>query len=94
MHDVSLHQIDAIVVWMVLFASVIINIGRRGQDGRSAWELRYGHNCGRQMAEFSEQVLWRDDSEKSRLGDGWRRGVHLGPCLRTSDSLVGTAGGT
>eukprot|EP00971_Amphidinium_carterae_P205752 4083186-Amphidinium_carterae.1 len=46
------------------------------------------------MAEFSEQVLWRDDSKKSRLEDRWRRGVYLGPCLRTSDSLVGAADGT
>eukprot|EP00971_Amphidinium_carterae_P226187 4486514-Amphidinium_carterae.2 len=47
MHNVTLVQIDAIVVWMVLFASMIISIGRRGKDGRSAWELRYGRNCGR-----------------------------------------------
>eukprot|EP00971_Amphidinium_carterae_P146341 2900761-Amphidinium_carterae.1 len=46
---------------------MIINIGRRGLDGRTAWELRYGRSCGRQMAEFSEQVLWRDDGKKSRL---------------------------
>eukprot|EP00971_Amphidinium_carterae_P126698 2510171-Amphidinium_carterae.1 len=52
MHNVRLEQSDAIVVWMVLFASMIISIGRRGQDGRSAWELRYGRNCGRQLAEF------------------------------------------
>eukprot|EP00971_Amphidinium_carterae_P005948 117314-Amphidinium_carterae.1 len=52
---------------------MIINIGRRGQDGRSAWELRYGRNC---------------------LEDRWHKGVYLAPCLRTSDSLVGTAEGT
>eukprot|EP00971_Amphidinium_carterae_P045469 894725-Amphidinium_carterae.1 len=55
MHNVKLEQSDAIVVWMVLFASMIINIGRPGQDGRSAWELQYGRSCGRQLAEFSEQ---------------------------------------
>eukprot|EP00971_Amphidinium_carterae_P189427 3760183-Amphidinium_carterae.1 len=60
MHNVTLVQTDSIMVWMVLFASMIINIGRRGQDGRSAWELHYGRNSGRQMAEFSEQILWRD----------------------------------
>eukprot|EP00971_Amphidinium_carterae_P324308 6444683-Amphidinium_carterae.1 len=60
MHNVTLVQTDPIVVWMVLFAPMIINIGRRGQDGRSSWELRYGRNCGRQLAEFSEQILWRD----------------------------------
>eukprot|EP00971_Amphidinium_carterae_P102307 2025557-Amphidinium_carterae.1 len=55
LHNITLVQSDALVVWMVLFASMIINIGRRGPDGRTAWELRYGRNCGRQMAEFSEQ---------------------------------------
>eukprot|EP00971_Amphidinium_carterae_P302634 6013359-Amphidinium_carterae.1 len=74
---------------MVLFASMVINIGCRGQDGRSAWELCYGHKCGRQMPEFSEQILWRDGSKKSRLDDRWHKGLYLGPCLRTSDSLVG-----
>eukprot|EP00971_Amphidinium_carterae_P285985 5678422-Amphidinium_carterae.1 len=46
------------------------------------------------MAEFSEQILWRDDSKKSRLEDRWHKGLYLGPCLRTSDSLVGTSDGT
>eukprot|EP00971_Amphidinium_carterae_P351081 6491901-Amphidinium_carterae.1 len=49
------------------------------------------------LAEFSEQVLWRDDSKKSRLEDTedrGHRGVYLGPCSRTSDSLVGTTEGT
>eukprot|EP00971_Amphidinium_carterae_P107910 2136428-Amphidinium_carterae.1 len=73
---------------------MVINIGRRGPEGRTAWELRYGRNGGRQMAEFSEQVLWRDDSKKSRLEDRWRKGVYLGPCLRSSDSLLGTLDGT
>eukprot|EP00971_Amphidinium_carterae_P275602 5468716-Amphidinium_carterae.1 len=42
LHDITLVHSDAIVVWMVLFAAMIINIGRRGPDGRTAWELRYG----------------------------------------------------
>eukprot|EP00971_Amphidinium_carterae_P102767 2034289-Amphidinium_carterae.1 len=46
------------------------------------------------MAEFSEQILWRDDSKKSRLEDRWHKGVYLGPSLRSSDSLVGCADGT
>eukprot|EP00971_Amphidinium_carterae_P131544 2604942-Amphidinium_carterae.1 len=50
------------------------------------------------MAEFSEQVVWRDDSKKSRLDDRWHnlphKGVYLGPCLRSSDSLLGTLDGT
>eukprot|EP00971_Amphidinium_carterae_P014403 284487-Amphidinium_carterae.1 len=29
LHNITLVQSDAIVVWMVLFASMIINIGRR-----------------------------------------------------------------
>eukprot|EP00971_Amphidinium_carterae_P009039 178571-Amphidinium_carterae.1 len=41
----------------------------------------------------------RDGSKKSRLDlevleDRWHRGVYLGACLRTSDSLVGTTEGT
>eukprot|EP00971_Amphidinium_carterae_P063739 1261640-Amphidinium_carterae.1 len=46
------------------------------------------------MAEFSEQILRRDGSKRSRLEDRWHRGVYLGPCLRTSDSLVSTTEGT
>eukprot|EP00971_Amphidinium_carterae_P177580 3521966-Amphidinium_carterae.1 len=52
LHNIILVHSDALVVWMLLFAAMIINIGRRGPDGRTAWELRYGRNCGRQMAEF------------------------------------------
>eukprot|EP00971_Amphidinium_carterae_P216839 4304329-Amphidinium_carterae.1 len=36
---------------MVLFASMIINIGR------SAWELRYGHNCARGVMRLRRVVL-------------------------------------
>eukprot|EP00971_Amphidinium_carterae_P154812 3069615-Amphidinium_carterae.1 len=46
------------------------------------------------MAEFSEQILWRDGSKKSHLEDRWHKGVYLGPCFWTSDSLVGTTEGT
>eukprot|EP00971_Amphidinium_carterae_P196387 3896575-Amphidinium_carterae.1 len=35
------------------------------------------------MAEFSEQILWRDDTKKSRLEDRWHKGVYLGPSLRS-----------
>eukprot|EP00971_Amphidinium_carterae_P265645 5270115-Amphidinium_carterae.1 len=41
LHGITLCASDAIVVWTVLFAAsaMVINIGRRGPDGRTAWEL-------------------------------------------------------
>eukprot|EP00971_Amphidinium_carterae_P280453 5567632-Amphidinium_carterae.1 len=39
LHSITLCASDAIVVWMVLFAAMVINIGRRGPEGRTAWEL-------------------------------------------------------
>eukprot|EP00971_Amphidinium_carterae_P114860 2274982-Amphidinium_carterae.1 len=39
LHNITLVHSDALVVWMVLFTAMIINIGRRGPDGRTAWEL-------------------------------------------------------
>ena len=39
--------------WMVDFAAMSINIGRRGVDGRTAWELRHGRSCKRARWPYS-----------------------------------------
>eukprot|EP00971_Amphidinium_carterae_P019919 392468-Amphidinium_carterae.1 len=42
------------------------------------------------MAEFSKQVLWRDNSKRSRLEDKWHRGVYLGRLGEEVPMEVGT----
>eukprot|EP00971_Amphidinium_carterae_P324539 6449987-Amphidinium_carterae.1 len=43
------------------------------------WPSSVSRCCGEATARFC--------CKKSRLEDRWHRGVYLGPCLRTSDSL-------
>eukprot|EP00971_Amphidinium_carterae_P259645 5152045-Amphidinium_carterae.1 len=71
-----------------------VNIGRRGSDGRTAWELRHGRKFGRWLAECTEHVMYRDSDKKaSRLDDRWHDGIYLGPCLNKNESYVGTKEG-
>eukprot|EP00971_Amphidinium_carterae_P177424 3518783-Amphidinium_carterae.1 len=37
LHNTTLASDSDLVAWMVLYAMMTINIGRRGQDGRTAW---------------------------------------------------------
>ncbi|CAK0826820.1 unnamed protein product [Prorocentrum cordatum] len=39
------------------FAAMSINLGRRGADGRTAWELRHGRPFNKDLACFSEKAL-------------------------------------
>ena len=47
------------MTWLVGWAAMSINIGRRGVDGRTAWELRHGRPCKRLTAQFGEVVMWK-----------------------------------
>ena len=47
------------MTWLVAFAALQINAARKGSDGLTAWELRYGRPFRRLVCDFEERVLWR-----------------------------------
>ena len=79
---------------MVEHAAMTINFGRRGPDGRTAWELRHGRPFRRCLAGFSEKIMYLPGGKRaSRLEDKFLPGIYLGQSLRTDESLIGTSNG-
>ena len=66
--------------WLVKHASLLINIFRRGEDGRTAWERRKGRAFKRDIHEFGEQVLYPKPGSggKDKFDARWESGVFLG----------------
>ena len=66
-----------------------LNIGQRGEDGRSAWERVKGKGFNREIPEFGEQVLYLKPESlgvnklDSRWEPGhfWAFGMNQGNCL-------------
>ena len=68
-----------------------INLGRRGPDGRTGWELRHGRPFGRTLPGFGEVVHFLPGGKRSSgLTDKFSTGVYLGPTLRSDELLVAT----
>ena len=55
-YNIEIKSIDPGVAWLVMWACMTINIGRRGKDGRTAWELRHGKPFKRPVANFGELI--------------------------------------
>ncbi|CAK0903034.1 unnamed protein product, partial [Prorocentrum cordatum] len=77
LHGVSVGIERPVTPWMVEFAAMSINLGRRGAGGRTAWVLRRGRPFNGDLACFSEK-------------DELLAGLYLGPALRTGEVYIGT----
>jgi hypothetical protein len=94
LHGVEVGSDSPLVTWMVEYAANTINIGRRGQDGRTAWELRHGRAFKRKVVAFSEKAMYLPGGKRaSRLEDKFFEGIFLGFSMRTDEALVGTRDG-
>ncbi|CAK0830057.1 unnamed protein product [Prorocentrum cordatum] len=91
LHGVSIGVEHPVTPWMVEFAAMSINLGRRGADGRAAWELRRGRPFNKDLACFSEKVLYLPGGKrKAGIEDKFLAGLYLGPTLRTGEVYIGT----
>ena len=43
-----------VLAWLVLWAVASVNLGRKGVDGKTAYELRAGRPWKRPLAQFGE----------------------------------------
>ena len=82
-----------VMTWLVSWAALSINMGRRGADGRTAWELRHGRPCKRLTAGFGEAVLWKKTKAPRGVEDRWLKGIWLGLALRSENSFVSDENG-
>ncbi|CAK0826156.1 unnamed protein product [Prorocentrum cordatum] len=91
LHGVNIGVEHPVTPWMVEFAAMSINLGRRGADGRTAWELRHGRPFNKDLACFSEKVLYLPGGKrKAGTEDNFLAGLYLGPALRTDEVYIGT----
>ncbi|CAK0843605.1 unnamed protein product [Prorocentrum cordatum] len=91
LHGVSIGVEHPVTPWMVEFAAMSINLGRRGADGRTAWEFRHGRPFNMDLACFSEKVLYLPGGKrKAGIEDKFLAGLYLGPTLRTGEVYIGT----
>eukprot|EP00971_Amphidinium_carterae_P015640 308814-Amphidinium_carterae.1 len=96
LHGCSLSRESNLVPWLVRFAASTMNLGRKGRDGRTPFEIRHGRACKRPLGVFSEKVLFLPDEaggRASRLEVRWQEGLYLGPRLDTSDNYFATVNG-
>ncbi len=77
-HKTTLPENHHIIPWIVEFAALSINVGRRGPAGRTAYELRYGRAFRRELAVFGEKVLYLPSGHgKAKLGDKFLGGLYI-----------------
>ena len=87
---VRIDMSNAVLPWMVRHAAALINRGRPGVDGRTAYELRYGKPFRMQIPMLGERVLWLSAGKRaSRLEDRYKPGIFLGLEDGTNEYLVG-----
>ncbi|CAK0896231.1 unnamed protein product [Prorocentrum cordatum] len=91
LHCASIGVEHLVTPWMVEFAAMPINLGRRGAGGRAAWELRRGRPFNEDLACFSEKVMYLPRGQrKAGIDDKFIAGLYLGPTLRTDKVYTGT----
>ena len=71
-------------------AATSVNTGRREPDGRTVWDLRHGRPLKREVAEFSEQILYLFRGQaKVQFKVNFVEGYTLGLTTRTYEISVG-----
>ena len=94
LHGTEIKADHPCLPWLVEYAAMSINVGRRGPDGRTAWELRHGRPWKRLMAPFSERVLYLPGGKgASRLEQRYRPGLFMGVLPRSDEVLIATEHG-
>ena len=68
--------------------------GRRGPDGKTPYELRFGKKWRAAMVRFGEHALCLPSGKRdSRLESGYRSGIYFGLDDVTGQHIVGTKDG-
>ena len=79
--------------FLVLYACRTINTGRRGTDGKTAYELRYGKAWRGKWAIFGEKVMWLPVGPRaSHLDTGYKEGVFLSVIEGSNNYYIGVPG--
>jgi len=79
--------------FLILYACSTVNRGRKGADGRTSYELRFGRPWNGKIAEFAEKVMWLPlGKSASTLDSGYKEGIFLGLVERNNHYFIGLDG--
>ena len=87
---------QAIIAWMVEYASVLLNRYEVGKDGKTAYERLRGWKSKVLGVEFGEIVHFRRapiGDRKDKLDSFWEDGVYLGHRTVSGESIIVTQRG-
>ena len=94
LHGVRVGTSRQILPWLVRYAGAIHSRAQRDENGRTAYELWKGKPYRRQLARFSENILYLPSGKlQSRLHDRWMEGLYYGLQDASDEILVGTQEG-
>ena len=70
-----------LIPWIVEYASVLLNRGQVGSDGKTAYERLKAKASSIPGLEFGERILWRSNvpakDRRHKLDAAWKKGVFL-----------------
>ena len=81
--------------WLGIWAATTINRYSVGTDGRTPYARMTGNQCKRPVAEFGEQVHWKESVKRhaNKAESLWAEGTFLGLRERTGEVYVADAEG-
>ena len=91
----SIGESSDVLPWLIRHAAMTLNIGQRGEDGRSAWERVKGRAYNRDIPDFGEKVMYLlpESVGVSKLDSRWSTGHFLGIRDEFNELLIGTVHG-
>ena len=81
-----------VLPWLVKHAAMTINIARKGEDGRTAYERRKGKRFVKEIPEFGGGIWYLMPEARgiSKLGTRWKDGIFLGIREESNELIVST----
>ena len=81
--------------WLCTWAATSLNRYHVCSDGKTAFARITGTQCVRPIAEFGEQILWKESVKHNpkKAESLWREGTFLGVRGRTGEVYVAVSGG-
>ena len=83
--------------WLLRWAAMSSSRFEVGHDGKTAYERLKGKKCKTEACCLGESVWYKElkDNRKpdNKMVSDWHEGVWLGPCTKSTETLIGTPAG-
>ena len=90
---ISSLKVRPVLTWLVMWAEVSVNIGRRGADEKDRMGAAPWWTVQETDRKVWTTVMWKPPSVARCVADRWQKGCWLGLALRSENSLVSDESG-